>query len=295
MRRTLLLCLLVAAMVAMEPRGQGQSAADEAFKAQDWAKAAAEYQKLTAANPQDGHAWYQLAMSLYSQDKFADAAPAFQRSAELKYLPVISTYNTAASLARAGKNDTALDWLEKLPPMGYSAAAQLKQDPDFATLKNAARFQAVVAAVQKNATPCDTAEVNRQFDFWLGEWEVQTPQGQHAGNSSIQRILGGCVVLENWSGLGGLDGKSFNIYNPAMKKWQQYWVDSSGRATLYIGEAAGGEMRYLAEAGLQNGKVDRKMTFTRLSPDKVRQLGEMSTDGGKTWAVAYDLIYVRKK
>ena len=292
--RRVVWCLLAVSMAVLQASAQGPSSADSAFKAQDWAKAAAEYQKLIAANPQDGHAWYQLAMSLYSQDKFADAAPAFQRAAELKYLPVISTYNTAAALARAGSTDAALTWLEKLPAMGYAGPAQLQQDPDFAALKNAARFQAVVAAVQKNAEPCDTSEVNKQFDYWVGEWDVQTPQGQHAGNSSIQKILSGCVVLENWSG-GGLDGKSLNIYNPVMKKWQQYWVDTSGRATLYVGEVVDGEMRYLAEAGAQNGKVDRKMTFTKLSPDKVRQLGEMSTDGGKTWAVAYDLIYVRKK
>lgn len=293
MRRVV--CLLAVTIVALHAWAQDPAAADAAFKAQDWKKASMEYQKLTAASPQDGHAWYQLGMALYSQDQFADAAPAFQRSAELKYLPVFSTYNTAASLARAGKDEAALTWLEKLPAMRYSGAAQLAQDPDFATLKSGARFQAVMAAVQKNAKPCDGAEVNQQFDFWVGEWDVQTPQGQHAGNSSVQKILGGCVVLENWNG-GGLDGKSLNIYNASLKKWQQYWVDTSGRATLYTGEVTGGEMRYIAEAGAQNGpQVARKMTFTKLSPDKVRQLGEMSTDGGKTWAVAYDLIYVRKK
>jgi hypothetical protein len=45
----------------------------------------------------------------------------------------------------------------------------------------------------------------------------------------------------------------------------------------------------------KNGPQARKMTFSKLGPDKVRQLGEMSTDGGKTWTVAYDLIYVRKQ
>lgn len=275
--------------------GQGQtSAADAAFKAQDWKTAATEYQKLATANPEDGHAWYQLGMALYSQDKFADAAPAFQHAAQLKYLPVFSTYNTAASLARAGKNDDALAWLEKLPGLKYSGAAQLDQDADFTSIKQTPRFQAVKAAVQKNAAPCDHAEVNQQFDFWVGEWDVQTPQGQHAGDSSIQKILGSCVILENWSG-AGLQGKSFNIYNPVMKKWEQFWVDNSGRSTHYIGEVVGGEMHYLAAAGPENGPSSNKMTFTQLAPDKVRQLGEVSNDGGKTWAVGYDLIYVRKK
>jgi hypothetical protein len=41
--------------------------------------------------------------------------------------------------------------------------------------------------------------------------------------------------------------------------------------------------------------VERKLTFTRIDENRVRQLGENSSDGGKTWTVAYDLLYVRKK
>ncbi|HSM85785.1 MAG TPA: bacterial transcriptional activator domain-containing protein [Candidatus Limnocylindrales bacterium] len=287
----LLLCVLLCSLAGY---AQDSAAAEAAFKAQQWDKAAAEYTKIAAAHPGDGHAWYQLAMSLYSAGRFAEAAPAFEHAAGLKFLPVISTYNAAAALARAGRREEALARLENLPGLGYRAARQVEQDEDFASLRKEPRFQGVLVALRNNAAPCEHAAVNRQFDFWVGEWDVQTPQGQHAGDSSVQKILGGCVVLENWSGSGS-QGKSVNIYNPALKNWQQFWVDDAGRATLYTGALAGDEMRYVAEAGEQNGPVARKMTFTPLGPDKVRQLGEMSTDGGKTWTVSYDLIYVRKK
>lgn len=39
----------------------------------------------------------------------------------------------------------------------------------------------------------------------------------------------------------------------------------------------------------------RKMTFTNLSSDKVRQHGEISKDNGKTWMTEYDLEYRRKR
>ncbi|HEX7288510.1 MAG TPA: hypothetical protein VF532_20165 [Candidatus Angelobacter sp.] len=293
MRRLMWACLLALFMATAV--AQDHAAAEAALKAQQYEKAAAEYQMITAANPQDGLAWYQLGMAFCSLNKFGEAAGAFQHSSDLKFRSVLSAYNSAASLARAGKGQDALAWLEKLAATGYGGAAQVEGDPDFVSLKDAPRYQAVVAALKKNAAPCDTSQESAQFNFWLGEWDVQTPQGQHAGNSSIQKILGSCVVLENWSG-GGLDGKSFNIYNRSLKKWQQYWVDTSGRVTVYTGELVDGEMHYLAEAGTQNGmQISRKMTFSKLGSDKVRQLGEMSTDGGKTWTVAYDLIYVRKK
>jgi hypothetical protein len=282
-------------VVAGAAGAQDHAAAESAMKAQQREKAAGEYQKITAANPEDGAAWYQMGMALYSQNKFNDAASAFEHAAELKFTLAISEYNAAASLARAGKKAEALAWLEKLPATGYAGVSQVEQDADFATIRPEPRYQAVLAALKKNAAPCEDSAESTQFDFWVGEWDVQTPQGQHAGNSSIQKILGSCVLLENWSG-GGLDGKSFNIYNRNLNQWQQYWVDSSGRVTVYTGSLVDGEMHYIAEAGPQNGsQVARKMTFSKLGPGKVRQLGEFSNDGGKTWSTAYDLIYVKKQ
>jgi tetratricopeptide (TPR) repeat protein len=272
---------------------QNPDAASAAFQAHNWGTAAAEYGKITKADPGNGEAWYQLGMSLYSMDKFQEAAAAFQHSAELKFRPVFSTYNGAAALARTGQADDALALLEKLPGMGYRNVQQVEQDQDFISLKKSPRFQGVLVALRQNAAPCKDAELNRQFDFWIGEWDVQTPQGQHAGSSTVQNILGGCVILENWTGLGS-QGKSFNAYNQALKKWQQYWVDDSGTTTLYTGEIVGNQMHYVADAGTQNGQQARRMTFTRLDDGRVRQVGETSSDGGKTWTVAYDLIYVRR-
>jgi hypothetical protein len=293
MRNILMTFLLL--VVAGAACAQNHSAAESAMKAQQWEKAAGEYQKITAANPQDGAAWYQMGMAFYSQNKFTEAASAFEHAAELKFTLAISDYNAAASLARAGKKDEALAWLEKLPATGYAGVSQVQQDADFAAIRPEPRYQAVLAALKKNAAPCQDSPESAQFDFWIGEWDVQTPQGKHAGNSSIQKILGSCVILENWSG-GGLDGKSFNIYNRNLNQWQQYWVDSSGRVTIYTGTLVGGEMHYIAEAGPQNGsQVARRMTFSKLEPGKVRQLGEVSNDGGKTWSTAYDLIYVKKQ
>ena len=39
----------------------------------------------------------------------------------------------------------------------------------------------------------------------------------------------------------------------------------------------------------------RKMTFTNLSPVKLRQHGEISKDNGGNWATEYDLEYRRTK
>jgi len=72
--------------------------------------------------------------------------------------------------------------------------------------------------------PCSAAEY-RQFDFWLGEWNVFNPDGKPAGQSRIEQISGGCAILENWSSGGGaFTGKSLNIYDRNDKQWHQSWV-----------------------------------------------------------------------
>ena len=38
-----------------------------------------------------------------------------------------------------------------------------------------------------------------------------------------------------------------------------------------------------------------RLTFFPVSANEVRQLGEASADGGKTWKTQYDLYYHRKK
>jgi hypothetical protein len=147
-------------------------------------------------------------------------------------------------------------------------------------------------------TACDQPEY-RQFDFWLGEWEV-TPVGAAPNaprpQSRIEKILNGCVILENWMPPGGAGGKSFNIYNRQTQKWEQFWVDSSGSAIRFTGEVRDGNMYYTTESTAPSGgKTLGRMTFFNLGPDRVRQLWEQSRDGGKTWSVAFDGMYNRKK
>ena len=66
------------------------------------------------------------------------------------------------------------------------------------------------------AAPCSAPEY-RQFDFWLGDWDVTNPAGKPVGHNHVTQEYGGCVLQEHWSGSGGSLGSSFNIYDPARK------------------------------------------------------------------------------
>jgi hypothetical protein len=204
-------------------------------------------------------------------------------------------YNLACALARSGRGDESLEWLEKAAAAGFSQLEQLDGDPDLASLREDPRWQQVRQAVERQARPCLYDEVHRRLDFWIGDWNVRTAQGQPAGESHVELILESCVVFENWRGSLGTSGKSFNFVDPVTRQWKQTWVDDKGDVHEYVGEIHDGAMRFRRETRDDSGKITlHRMTLFPLEPGHVRQLGESSSDGGVTWNVQYDLYYTRR-
>src|SRR5512147_818742 len=96
-------------------------------------------------------------------------------------------------------------------------------------------------AAEPTPAPCARPE-NRQFDFWVGEWEVRGPKGDPVGRNSITSILGGCVIHESWHGKGGMTGTSLNTYDAGRGVWHQTWVDDKGGFLLLEGRFTEGRM-----------------------------------------------------
>lgn len=147
----------------------------------------------------------------------------------------------------------------------------------------------------QSQSPCKDSPEYRQLDFWIGEWEVRNPKGDKVGESSIQLIVGDCVILENYSSVGGYTGKSLNIYNGTLKKWQQFWVDNQGGVLEFVGEYEGGKLTYRSESQGKDGeRITHRMTFFDLPGKNVRQRWEQSMNGGKEWKTVFDGTYTRK-
>jgi hypothetical protein len=152
-------------------------------------------------------------------------------------------------------------------------------------------------------SPCTSDSIYRQFDFWIGEWEVYGKNGKKAGDSKIDLILDSCIILENWKSANTVSGvyyagKSFNTYNSMTKQWQQTWVDNVGGTIEFLeGHYENNKMMFKTKPFPLNKDTmaTRRLTFFNLEKDKVRQYGEISKDDNKTWAPEYDLEYRRKK
>ena len=291
-----LLFLLPVAARAAGPAAGGPPA-DTLYMRQDWAGAAAAFDRVVKAEPTNGRAWYRLGVSLQQSGHADRAIPAYQKAATIGFAPAATWYNLACAYAVMHDTEHAFGALDSLTNHGYRQPQALEAEGDFASIKSDARFAAVVARAKKNAFPCVDDPHSRELDFWVGEWSVQDrASGTHVGESSVQRILGDCVIFENWTGSQGGSGKSFNSYNSTEGWWQQNWVSDGGQTNDFThGAREGNAMVYHGTGRNGTTTYPTKLSFFDLADGTVRQLSEYSTDGGKTWTVGYDFLYVRKK
>ena len=111
----------------------------------------------------------------------------------------------------------------------------------------------LVIGAQAGEQPCAVAE-HRQFDFWLGRWEVKSADGRLLGRNHVHRTLGACVLQENWAAAAGLSaGKRFNHYDVASGIWRQAWVDNGGGHLLLEGTLIDGAMVLAGETVGRDG------------------------------------------
>src|SRR5437868_7047717 len=100
---------------------------------------------------------------------------------------------------------------------------------------------AVMARAGRSGDPavsdsCDAPEY-RAFDFWIGDWDVYEADKPSAtvAHVRVERILGGCVLREDYQDNNGLKGRSFSIYDSSRKVWHQSWVTNRGQLLLLNG------------------------------------------------------------
>jgi hypothetical protein len=209
-------------------------------------------------------------------------------------------FRLAKAHARAGRLAEARAALLRAAERGFFSLPLLESDPDLAALRADAGFAEVRQAVDRNARPCVYKPEHRALDFWVGEWDVRpagAPDTTPPSRSRIELVEDKCVVAEHYEA-PAYSGRSYNVYNAEGQRWEQFWVDNKGARHHYLGQARDGNLYYEAD-GVHvygtPGLVKLKMTFFNQGPDQVRQLGEQSSDGGRTYTVSYDLTYKRRR
>jgi len=169
---------------------------------------------------------------------------------------------------------------------GSAAAAEPAQNPErLREAGNASRT-------------CSESDRYARMDFWVGTWQVRV-DGRLVGTNRIEKTLNGCAIEEHWSALTGSHGMSL-FYVDDEGVWRQVWVTDTAtrpggvKEKVLIPAPSSDSVRFQGQVGSSDGKsyLDRT-TLLQLTDGRVRQVIEVSTDGGETWQTVFDAIYER--
>lgn len=106
-------------------------------------------------------------------------------------------------------------------------------------------------------------------------------------------MLGGRAVQDIWivPGRGepgegqpplAFHGTTVRFYDPTIDAWRSTWVEPlNGRVRRFIGRVTGGHIVLLSD----EDEPQLRWSFTHIAPDSFTWVGELTLDGGSTWAV----------
>jgi hypothetical protein len=149
------------------------------------------------------------------------------------------------------------------------------------------------AANVQSAAPCAGANY-RQFDFWVGDWDVFDVERPTVvvAHARVELILNSCVLHEVYEGLDGHKGESFTIYDVTRDTWHQSWVNDHGYLLTIEGRLRGSSMILEGVDHLPNGKPRQVRGEWRPQDRGVREVAARSIDGGVTWVPWFDLLFL---
>ena len=290
------LVVAVLGLSAASARAVTPEQASEMLLRQDWQGARAAYEELVSKNPDNPEYHYALGQAQHGLSNCNAAVAEYRKAMSLGHGdPGTARLQIARCHASLGERAVALAELARLAaersgtyvsgPTNRTIAVQ----PEFATYGEDEGFRKVL----EEMTPCNTPS-HRQFDFWVGRWEIRTgsPDGAVAGVNEIRLINDGCTLHESYrSRNGGYVGQSFSFYDSRLDKWHQTWIDYLGFPLYMDGGLNERDEMVMIDDSSTPGTVHRT-TWTPL-PGSLRQHWQTSTDKGKTWNTVFDGYYSR--
>jgi hypothetical protein len=160
-------------------------------------------------------------------------------------------------------------------------------------------WSAEAVGAQQAPPSCEELEVHRQWDFWVGTWDVVVNDSTRApaGTNTITSRHNGCMLQEEWQSVAGGAGSSTNFYDGARGVWRQVWV-----APAYVIEIEGGldgHGAMVLEGELRtfvSGTISPfRGIWTPLDEDTVNQRFEIQNPDTGEWSVWFDGLYLRTR
>ncbi|MDH5609914.1 MAG: hypothetical protein OEY56_10570 [Cyclobacteriaceae bacterium] len=143
--------------------------------------------------------------------------------------------------------------------------------------------------------PCSSG-LHRQFDFWIGDWNVYDTLGNPVGESRIEYLEDGCVLGERWIGRQGYTGRSLNYVSGKDTAWHQLWVDNQGGQLQLSGGIRANTMVLESnwQVSADQARYRDRICWWQVGDGSVVQLWERLDDKGGVIIEVFRGIYRKK-
>ena len=153
---------------------------------------------------------------------------------------------------------------------------------------------------------------SRQFDFWIGEWDVtnrhRRPESDDPvwydtglATDRVEPVVGGCAIVEHWDGTLTFDrvvGFSVRAFDPRREVWDLVLLWPSPNRPVFAtfaGEFRHGRGEFNAESvDAHDRPQTTRLTFADVGPDALRWDLALSSDSGITWRTSWIMEFARR-
>jgi hypothetical protein len=157
---------------------------------------------------------------------------------------------------------------------------------------------AFIKALCSDRPAPDRADKLNLYGWLIGSWHMKastfTADGtKHTGSGEIHFAwaLEGRALQDVWILPGVFYGTTLRIYDPEMDAWHILWSDPLRQFySRQVGRARG---RDIVQEGTDASGALIRWTFTDITPNSFRWLGERSDDGGRTYWLQAEFLATR--
>lgn len=151
------------------------------------------------------------------------------------------------------------------------------------------------ATITMSTLNSEPAPAARQFDFWLGDWDLTWDHGG-CGYNKVQAKWHGRVIEENFHEIApmNLEAMSLSVYKPDTGYWYQTWVDNQGNYLDFIGQFKEGEMVLERDTFIRGKAVKQRLVWSNIKANSLDWEWQLSEDDGEHWKTLWHIRYRRR-
>jgi hypothetical protein len=152
----------------------------------------------------------------------------------------------------------------------------------------------LIDALHTNGPAEDRKDKVSLYSWLIGDWDMQAVvRGEdgtaHRGRGEIHFgwVLEGRAIQDVWILPGVFYGTTLRVYDPDLDAWHILWNDPLKQFyARQIGRARGGD---IVQEGTDGAGTPIRWSFTNITPNSFRWLGERSVDG-ESWQLQAEFL-----